>query len=129
MSGRYLLDSNIIIALFAGEQGVLEAINDAAEIFVPAIVVGELYYGAQKSSRRQANIAHIDSFAEVNVIIACDQETARWYGQIKQALRAKGRPIPENDIWIAAMAFQYDLTLVTRDQHFIEVAALEMMAW
>lgn len=109
MSGKYLLDSNIIIALFAGEQVVLNAANEAEEVFVPSIVVGELYYGAQKSNKRQMNVARVDSFAEANVILDCDQETARWYGQIKQQLQAKGRPLPENDIWIAAIAFQYGL--------------------
>jgi predicted nucleic acid-binding protein len=78
MSGRYLLDTNIIIALFAGEKGVLEAVNQADEFLVPTTVVGELYYGAQKSGKRQLNIARIDGFAESNVILACDKETARW---------------------------------------------------
>jgi len=129
MSGRYLLDSNIVIALFANEKVVVDAIYMADEIFVPSIVIGELYYGAQKSSKRQANIARIDSFVEANVILECDQETARWYGQIKQELRAKGRPLPENDIWIAALAFQHGLTLVTRDKHFNEVSSLDIETW
>lgn len=129
MSGKYLLDSNIIIALFAGEQVVLNAANEAEEVFVPSIVVGELYYGAQKSNKRQMNVARVDSFAEANVILDCDQETARWYGQIKQQLQAKGRPLPENDIWIAAIAFQYGLTLVTRDNHFNEIDSLDIETW
>lgn len=129
MSGRYLLDSNIVIALFASEKVVLDATYEAEEIFVPSIVIGELYYGAQKSSKHQANIARIDSFVEANVILGCDQETARWYGQIKQELRVKGRPLPENDIWIAALAFQHGLTLVTRDKHFDEVSLLDIETW
>jgi tRNA(fMet)-specific endonuclease VapC len=129
MSGRYLLDSNIVIALFAGEKVVLDATYMAEEIFVPSIVIGELYYGAQKSSKRQANITRIDSFVEANVILGCDQETARWYGQIKQELGVKGRPLPENDIWIAALAFQHGLTLVTRDKHFDEVSSLDIETW
>jgi tRNA(fMet)-specific endonuclease VapC len=54
----------------------------------------------------------------------CDAATAREYGRIKEILRAKGKPIPENDIWIAAMAVQHGLTLATRDQHFGEVPNL-----
>jgi tRNA(fMet)-specific endonuclease VapC len=129
MSGRYLLDTNIIIALFASEKGVLEAVDQADEFLVPSIVVGELYYGAQKSAKRQANIARVESFTESNVILACDKETARWYGQVKQELRAKGRPIPENDIWIAALAFQHGLTLVSRDRHFDEISSLDIEVW
>jgi len=62
-------------------------------------------------------------------VLACDQATAREYGQIKARLRAKGRPLPENDIWIAAIARLHGLTLVTRDQHFREVEGLAWEAW
>ncbi len=129
MSGRYLLDSNIIIALFAGENSVLDAANEAEEVFIPSIVVGELYYGAQKSGKRQENSARVDSFVDVNVILNCDQDTARWYGQIKNQLKEIGRPIPENDIWIAALAQQHELILVSRDKHFNEVSALKIETW
>ena len=129
MSGRYLLDTNIIIALFAGEKTVLDAAQEAEEIFIPAIVIGELYYGAENSSKRQANLTRIDSFVEVNVILDCDASTARWYGRVKQELKIKGRPIPENDIWIAALALHYDLSLVTRDGHFDEISSLDIRVW
>lgn len=55
--------------------------------------------------------------------------TARQYGEIKNKLRKKGRPLPENDIWIAALALQYDLILVTRDQHFDEIDNLKLVSW
>ena len=56
-----------------------------------------------------------------SVILGTNVETALIYGEMKHSLRVKGRPLPENDIWIAAIALQYDLTLVTRDAHFQEV--------
>lgn len=126
---RYLLDSNIIIALFGGDQGVLVQANKAIEVFIASIVVGELYYGAQKSGKRQANITRVDRLASTNTILSCDQDTARWYGQIKNELKEKGRPIPENDIWIAALARQYHLILVTRDKHFDAIDDLRLEAW
>ena len=55
--------------------------------------------------------------------------TAEYYGVIKESLRAKGRPIPENDIWIAASAQRHDLILVTRDEHFAEIADLKLVRW
>ena len=58
-----------------------------------------------------------------------DTNTAREYGEIKSALQAEGRLIPENDIWIAAIAQQHDLTLVTRDEHFKEVKHLKVEVW
>ena len=129
MSGRYLLDSNIIIALFAGEKTILDAAQEAEEIFIPAIVIGELYYGAENSGKHLANIARIEDFVEANVILDCDASTARWYGRIKQELKTKGRPIPENDIWIAALAFHYNLSVVTRDSHFNEISSLDVQVW
>jgi tRNA(fMet)-specific endonuclease VapC len=110
MSGRYLLDTNIIIAIFAEEPAVLQRVAAAEEVFVPVIVLGELYYGARKSARAAANIDRIDEFASAATTLSCDAATAQQYGRIKNDLRAKGLPIPENDIWIAAIAAQHGLT-------------------
>jgi tRNA(fMet)-specific endonuclease VapC len=129
MSGRFLLDTNIVIAIFAKEVNVQAHLVSATEIFVPAIVLGELYYGAHKSSRVTENIAKINEFAANNTVMVSDTATAQAYGQIKNCLRAKGRPIPENDIWIAAIAIQYNLGLVTRDSHFGEVDGLVIETW
>jgi tRNA(fMet)-specific endonuclease VapC len=62
-------------------------------------------------------------------VLGCDTATARQYGRIKNALRARGRPIPDNDIWIAAIALQHDLTLLSRDRHFGAVAGLVVETW
>jgi len=58
-----------------------------------------------------------------------DVETTRNYGRIKAQLRKKGKPIPNNDVWIAAIALQYDLTVVTRDKHFDQVDGLKIEKW
>ena len=129
MNGKYLLDTNIVIALFSSDVLVTDHLKDADEIFVPSIVIGELYYGAQKSQRVQENIERIDEFVSENAILICDAETAKMYGLIKDGLRQKGRPIPENDIWIAALGTQHDLTLVSRDGHFEEVETLKLEKW
>ena len=129
MSGRYLLDTNIVIALFADESAVKDLLGEAEEVFIPSIVLGELYYGARKSRRVAENIARIDDFAARNIVLGCDTETARRYGEVKNGLRRKGRPVPENDVWIAAMALQNDLILVARDAHFREVEGLRVEAW
>ncbi|GKT09318.1 type II toxin-antitoxin system VapC family toxin [Desulforhabdus sp. TSK] len=129
MTGRFLIDTNIVIALFANDSTVQQHLSNAIEVFTPATVLGELYYGAYKSSRGKENVSRINEFASQNVVLSCDAATAQWYGQIKDGLRKKGRPIPENDIWIAAIALQYDLTLVTRDDHFQEIAGLQVEKW
>jgi len=129
MNGRFLLDTNILIAIFAGDPNVRQRLTQAAEIFVPVVALGELYYGARKSTRSDANVKRIDEFATSCAVLECDLDTARHYGLIKNHLRAKGRPIPENDIWIAAVARQNGMTLVSRDTHFNEVDALTLEVW
>ena len=129
MSGRFLLDTNIVIALFAEEAAVLEHLAAAEDVFVPAVVLGELYYGARKSERTEANITRIEEFASSAAVLGCDAITAQQYGRIKNDLRSKGRPIPENDIWIAAVAAQHRLTVVSRDEHFTDVTDLPREVW
>lgn len=129
MSGKYLLDTNIIIALFASDTAVKDNLAKADEVFVPSLAVGELYFGARKSERVKENLERIDEFVANSVVLGCDIETARRYGEVKNALRTKGRPIPENDIWIAAIALQRDLTLVTRDAHLSEIENLKVTPW
>lgn len=129
MNGKFLLDTNIVISLFSGDASISEKIALASEIYLPTIVIGELYYGAYNSSKKQANIERIDTFKLEIPILDCDEYTASFYGQIKSELKRKGTPIPENDIWIAAMAIQYDLVLITRDAHFSNIGNIAVDKW
>ena len=129
MSGKFLLDTNIVIALFADEAIVKDNLAQTNEIFIPSIVIGELYYGARKLGRVETNLARVRELAGGSTILVCDAETAQQYGEIKNRSILKGRPLSENDIWIAALARQHDLVLVTRDAHFQEVESLKTTAW
>ncbi|MEN9223262.1 MAG: type II toxin-antitoxin system VapC family toxin [Thermostichus sp. BF3_bins_97] len=124
-----MLDTNIVIALFANEVIVKNNLAQASEVFIPSFVIGELCYGARKSERVQANLTRVDELAANSVVLGCDIETARQYGEVKNKLRLKGRPLPENDVWIAALALRHGLILVTRDAHFQEVENLQTVAW
>lgn len=128
MNGSFLLDTNAAISLFSGDAALLELFADA-DLFVPIIVIGELYYGAYKSARVSENLARVREFAKGNAVLECDETTADRYGQIQNALRAKGRPIPQNDVWIAAIAMQFDLTVATRDAHLANVDGLAVQSW
>jgi tRNA(fMet)-specific endonuclease VapC len=128
MPGKVLLDTNVIIAFFAGEQAVSQRFSEA-EVLVSSTVLGELYFGAHKSAHAAANLSRIEQFAAAIQVVSCDGVTAQHYGQIKDRLRVKGRPIPENDIWIAAIAQQYSLPLATRDEHFKDVDGLALENW
>ncbi|PWU06913.1 MAG: VapC toxin family PIN domain ribonuclease [Terriglobia bacterium] len=128
-SGRYLLDTNIVIALLEGEEAILSNLDQASEVFVSATVLGELFYGAAKSGRPGENTDKVERFAAGRSILTCDVDVARAYGRLKQSLREKGRPIPENDIWIAATAVCHGLVLITRDRHFQEIDDLSISEW
>ncbi len=129
MSGSYLLDTNIVSALFAGEQIVQDRIAKIGNILTSAIVIGELYFGAQKSARIKKNLSRIHRFMTKAIVIDCDAGTAYEYGMIRNELRLKSQPIPENDLWLSATARQHDLTLVSRDRHFEYVDGLMIERW
>jgi tRNA(fMet)-specific endonuclease VapC len=128
-SGRYLLDTNILIALLAAEPRVVERVRSAQAVHVPVIALGELYYGARHSARVEENLHRVATLAETAAVLRCDLTTAAHYGEVKAALRAKGTPIPENDLWIAALAKQHGLTVASRDNHFDAVPGLEIERW
>lgn len=129
MNGKFLLDTNIVIALFANDANVQTKLGAASEVSIPSIVFGELYYGARKSGRVEANIQRVDKLLASSAVLDCDAETAPHYAIIKNDLRLKGKPIPENDIRVASLALQHDRVLVTRDAHFQEVENLITESW
>ena len=118
-----------MIALLQGDEAVLSYLDRALEVFIPAIVLGELFFGAAKSGRPSGNTGKVEQFAANRSIVPCDLDVAPEYGRLRQRLREKGRPIPENDIWIAAIARFHRLVLVTRDRHFFEVDGLQTAMW
>jgi tRNA(fMet)-specific endonuclease VapC len=129
MTGSFLLDTNIVIALFDTDPRVLHALATAQAVFTASIVLGELYYGAFYSSQVAKHLTQVTAFAQRSSVLACDDRTAHYYGQIKANLRAKGKPIPENDIWIAALALQHQLVISSWDKHFDEVDGITRVAW
>jgi len=129
VNGSVLLDTNIVIGLFAKDQAVLTHLSQADHVFLSSIVLGELYFGAYKSAHPEDNVRRLDELASASAVLACDTTTAAHYGRIKKALREKGRPLPENDIWIAAIAQQHGLTVVSRDQHFREIENIQVEVW
>jgi len=126
VSGRVIVDTNVVIALLAGDPNVGTYLDKCSEIYLCVPVLGELWYGALASSRVQDNMQRLQHFATTLMLLSCDAGTAAKFGEIKSGLRKKGRPIPENDIWIAAVAQQHGLRLVSRDAHFSEIDTLDL---
>lgn len=129
MSGRFVLDASVVIALMRGDNSIVQRLSQADEVLIPSIVLGELYYGAHNSSRVDANLLQTRSLASNYAVLSCDERVAEEYGVIRRELRVKGALIPENDIWIAATARLHGLTLATRDAHSTSVDGLSMEAW
>lgn len=131
MNGKdCILDTNIVIGLFANDSSIIQKIKSfSGNIFISSIVLGELFYGAKQSTRKEENRKKIEELAEASLVLECDLDNARYYGQVKSYLKAKGSPIPENDIWIAALAVQHQLILVTRDKHFNSIETISIEDW
>lgn len=129
VAGKLLLDTSVIIEMLSGDAAAHRTAADAEQVFVPVTALGELLFGAEKSQRREAEIARIEAFVANYPVLPCVEETAHQYGEIRDNLRLKGRPIPPNDIWIAAIAQQHELTVATRDAHFREIEDLDLLAW
>ncbi len=127
MSGRFLLDTSILIPILRGDHS-LPGPDSGIEVLLPAVAVGELYVGALKSENL-ANLKQIDGLLATCQVLSCDADTARHYGLLKDSLRRLGKPIPDNDLWIAAIASQHGLPVVTRDAHFGVLEQLQVVRW
>ena len=116
MNGK-LLDTNVIIR-YIKDEGNLEDVFDEENLFYSSITLGELLFGSECSQRKVENAAVYSNFCNELEEVKTDKFVAPYYGKIKAQLKADGHPIPENDIWIAACAMAYGLTVVTADRHF-----------
>lgn len=127
MTNRYLLDTNIAIAGLKNEASIRRHLKGVTS-YVSVITAGELLHGALKSNQRAQNLSTTRSYLSTMPVLVCDMTTAERYSLIRYQLEQQGERIPENDIWIAAHAAQYDLTLVTRDAHFGRVLGIRLEA-
>ena len=108
IGNNILLDTNIVIELFKGNPSVTSAIENHSSVNIPFAVLGELYLGAYRSSNAKKHMVQINDFLKKCTVLIADDETANHYALVKTDLLNKGKPVPENDIWIAAIAKQYN---------------------
>jgi tRNA(fMet)-specific endonuclease VapC len=129
MSDAYLLDTVAAVALLNGDSEIERVIEQADGIYLSLTVTGELFFGAANSAKVVENTEKVRQLVRQYVVLSPDLDTALEYGRIEAKLRRKGKPIPQNDIWIAALARQYEFILITRDKHFKEVDGLSTLSW
>ncbi len=128
-AGDYLLDTNIVIGLLAEEPSILRRFDAEGSATLSIVVLGELYFGAYNSKQLRNNLVKLERLIADNTLLDCNLETAAIYGELRQFLRERGTPIPENDLWIAAQCRQHELTIVTRDAHFSHLPDLVCETW
>jgi len=124
-----ILDTNALSAFIDGEAGVGEVLRQQPRAAIPVIVLGEFRYGIAQSRHRPAYEAWLESRLPSFDILAVTEETAVAYAELRVSLKRAGRPIPANDAWIAALALQHRLPVLSRDAHFDAIPGLERAAW
>lgn len=124
-----ILDTNALSAFIDGEPAVGVRLSSETHVAIPVIVLGEFRYGIAGSRYRDRYerwlTDHLSSFE----ILAVTEPTTLTYARVRASLKKLGRPIPANDAWIAALALQHRLPVMSRDEHFDAVPGLRREAW
>jgi tRNA(fMet)-specific endonuclease VapC len=117
------------MALSRGEPSIKRLVIASGRAFISVVTLGELCYGAERSQRRSENLAELSAAISRFAVLDCTTATAVEYGRLKQILAARGKPISQNDLGIAATAIEYGLLLVSRDRHFEGIEGLALGGW
>ena len=126
MEVRVALDTNRLTDLFRGDSGLAEQLSLCDEVWLPLIVLAEIkagFLGGNQGARNELLLNRFLAKPTVQILLP-SRETAEHYARLFVQLKRAGTPIPDNDLWIAALILQHDLTLITRDPHFARVPQL-----
>lgn len=125
-----ILDTDHCVAILRGTLNVDGHVSPVTPLFVTAITVGELVYGARKSDRAEQNLAQVDLLLAGVAVLPLDEAAARRWGTLKDALRRDGMLLAEPDLQIAAIALYHGLPLATHNQrHFQRIPGLALLDW
>ena len=124
-----ILDTNAVSAILAGDRQLARVLDHADHHHLPLTVIGEFQYGLLMSRKRKRLQALLGRLEAESILLCPDRETANWYAQIRHDLKKQGRPIPENDIWISALARQHTLEIASQDTHFDHVPRVRRVGW
>jgi predicted nucleic acid-binding protein len=124
-----ILDTNALSAMADGDPHLEEVLLRASELAIPVIVLGEYRYGIAASRFRSRYEKWLKELLAACRVLRVDEATATGYALIRGELKRSGRPIPSNDSWIAALARQHSLAVVSRDEHFDFVTGMQRIRW
>lgn len=126
MDLRVALDTNRLTDLFHGDAELAERLGFCEEVWIPLVVLGEIkagFYGGTQQGRNEALLSKLLAKATVRVLLP-SPETAEQYARVFVQLKRAGTPIPDNDLWIAALVLEHNLVLISRDKHFDRIPQL-----
>ena len=124
-----ILDTNAVSAVADDDPAAVRLFSQAASIELPAIVLGEYRFGIAQSRRRKEYAKWLELLIAATRVLPVDQETTIQYAQIRSELKKAGKPIPSNDLWIAALCRQHRLPMMSQDTHFDAVASVKRIGW
>lgn len=128
-----ILDTNICVRFLRGEESVVRRLLDADEnddLRIPAMVEGELFYGVEKSERRDENREKVKALLAFLPVCHADDETMEKFGELKAKAEAARRRVDDADVIIAATAMRHGALLVTGNtRHFSRFDGLEIEDW
>jgi predicted nucleic acid-binding protein len=124
-----ILDTVAVSALFDGDPKLLALLQSASRHQLPAVVLGEYRYGLNRSRHRARLEVLLGELEQASDILPIDAGTAGAYARIREQLRLKGTPLPENDVWIAALAIQHEQPIASLDAHFDSVSGVKRIGW
>lgn len=121
MSGKIALDTDIAIKFLNGDTEIDNFLSNYSEIYLPVIVVGELIYGALNSKHAEQNLERHKRLIQRSRILEISESTANIYAKTRMGLKKKGKPIPENDLWIASICIEHRIPIISNDSHFKDI--------
>jgi len=124
-----ILDTNALSAFFDGDPCLVQLISEAQELFLPVIVLGEYRFGLRGSKLRKEWEPKLVEFSKLCSVLPILESTTVKYAAMRHDLKVAGTSIPENDIWICALAAEYQLPVVTKDAHFDLVTQVKRISW
>jgi len=124
-----ILDTNALSAAADDDPSLNALLGRAELVAIPVIVLGEYRYGIAQSRNRAAYESWLAGLLDDCMVLDINEPTTHYYAEIVLELKKKGKPIPTNDLWIAALCRQHSLPLVSRDKHFDWVAGSKRIPW
>ncbi len=125
----YLFDTNIIIGFLKNDTNIVSKLSSEQEVNISVVTVGEMLFGANNSGNPIENTMLYKELFKHCIIHNISEITSEYYAEIRHLLKIAGNPIPENDIWIAAIAKEKNMIIVTRDKHLNQLEFIKTEAW